>query len=178
VAQRQASVKEIRSGGAVRNAEHLANFAVTEPLDVVQHYDRSLAVGKGRQASGEPSTQVRRFGWVAELSREIVRQSVGLAHTAASGQVECRVGDYAVEPGAEWLSEQEPVEGAVGVQEAFLNGVFGILVVGGNCSGHGIRAPLVSAHQRAKGLSVATLRSGYQLPLVGQSVPVPANGCS
>ena len=67
-----------------------------------------------------------------------------------------------MEPRPEGLVGKETMQGAIRVQEPFLDGVFGILMREDNRPRDRVRATLLQTHQRRKGLVLAPLGSQHE----------------
>ena len=117
----------------------------------------------------QTTAEVGHLAGIARAGGQIVGQLVGFAYAAAPSEIERGVGDDPVQPGAERLADEKAVEGAIGMQEPFLHGVFGVLVVGRDGAGHRIRPPLVRANQLAERVGTALLGGRDQEMLVMRS---------
>ena len=106
----------------------------------------------------EPPPELIGFPRVAKRRRDRVRQRIGVAHLLAARDVERGIGHDPVQPRAERLIRQEPVERPKRVQEPFLNRILGILVREHDRPRHRVRPPLVKTHERGKRFRIALLR--------------------
>lgn len=152
-----ASMVQVRTGRSLGNPEHLADFCVLEAFHVVEDDHRPLPIPKrGKRLIEEPA-QLIRFAGVPERGRHGIGEGIGVADLLAPRDIQGRVGDNPVQPGPEGLIRNEPAEGAVGVEEALLHGVLGVLVREDNGACDGIRPPLVGADEGREGLGVTAL---------------------
>ena len=71
-----------------------------------------------------------------------------------------------MQPRAKWLTCHKPVERAKRVQEALLHRVFSVFVGRHDRTRDAVGATLMRTNERAKRVTLAALRSGYEPPLL------------
>jgi hypothetical protein len=118
-----------------------------------------------RQRRLEPLTQLAVFRWITESRSHRFRELLGGPHLFPASQIERRICDDSIEPGAESLCRVEPVEGLVRAQKSFLNRVLSVLVGHDDRSRHYIRSALVQPHEPGKTPLVALSGQAYELSL-------------
>jgi hypothetical protein len=160
-------VKQVRACRPLGDIEQPSDLAVTEALDIVEHDHGTLAIGEQGERVYEAGTQIRCFRGIRGDGRQILRQGVGFAHSSSTREIEGCVGNDAVQPRAEWLARDKPIERAVRVQESFLDGVLGVLVRRDNGPSDAIGTSLMGVHQGAERVTVAALRRRDESAFLG-----------
>ena len=132
----------------------------------MHHYHRPRTRRKLRQCRFEPSLQLTGFRRITERGRNRFRELFGGAHLFPSSQIERRICDDPIEPGAECLCGVEPAEGLVRVQKSFLNRVLSILMRHDDRPRHHICTALVQTHEPGKTPLVTLPGQTYELSLL------------
>ncbi len=151
-------MKQVRACRPLGDIEQPSDLAVTEALDIVEHDHGTLAIGEQGERVHEAGTQIQCFRGIRGDGRQILREGIGFAHSSSPREIEGRVRDDAVQPRAEWLASDKPIERAVRVQESFLDGVLGVLVGRDNGPSDAIGTSLMRVHQGAERVTVTALR--------------------
>jgi hypothetical protein len=159
-------VVQIRPSGSARNVQQLANLRVREALHIMQHYYRPRTRRKLRQRGIEPFLQLAVLRWIAKGRGHRFRELLGVPHLFSASQIERRICDNSIEPGAESLRGVKPVEGLVRAEESLLNRVLSILVGHDDRSRHYIRPALVQPNKPGETTLVALAGQTYEVSLL------------
>ena len=162
LAQTRPGVVKIGPGCPFGDAEHAPDLGMFESFDVMQDDHGTLPFAQGGQCLPQPASQFIRLPGIAEWRRDRIGECIGVTHLLPACDIECRVGDDAMQPCPECLVWQEAIEGTVCMEESFLYRVFRVLVRQDNGTRHRIGPPLVQANQVRERLRFAALSGDHQ----------------
>ena len=129
----------------------------------MQDYHGPRTIRKLSQRILEPLSQLAALRRIPEGSRHRFVELFRVSDFASPCQIERRVGDDPIEPGAESLSGVEPIQRLVRPQKPFLHSVFGILMRQNDRPRHYVRTSLVQTHEAGKTPLVSLLGETYEL---------------
>lgn len=158
---------KLRLARADRNVEGLRRLGVAEPVDADEHEHVACAVGQ----SGNRRFEIERWRGIDRPPVDLVRFRVDgdfhlLTQPAASGQHGIH-GD-AMQPCGERASTLEPLEATPGLDEGFLDTIFGRLPMTGEAQAQSVDAPDMSPVQALEGNSIPGRGGGHRAGVIGR----------
>src|SRR4029079_1882284 len=159
-------VVQIRARSATRYTQHLSNLGVRKALDVMQDYYRPRPFREPCHCGLEPLPQLPAFRRVPECRWHRIRELLRISDLPSPRQIERRIGNDPVQPGAEGLGRIEPVQRLVRAQKSVLDRVLGVLVRENDRPRHNVGASLVQTHEAGETPLVSLLGQTYELSLL------------
>ena len=156
---------QIRASGPARDTQHLADLGVRKALDIMQDDYGARAIGQLGERSLQPLPQLAPFCRITKRRRHGVRQFFRVPDFAATSEIQCRVGDDAIQPGSKCLARIESIQGLMRTQKTFLHRILGIFVRQNDGACYCVRPPLMQPNQSGETTIVTCLGKANELLL-------------
>ena len=149
---------KVGSCSAAWNSKHLSDLHVCESFDIVKDNYGPRSFRELRQRVSQARLQLCVYCGVPKRRAKRITQFFGRPDFPATCYIESGVRHDPIYPRPETLGWIEPFHRLPGLDEAFLNRVFGILVNRYDCPCNEVRTPLVRTNQRRESGLVACTR--------------------
>jgi hypothetical protein len=157
--QGAARSKQVYARRYLRDIERFRNFAMAEPLEIVQQEDLPLQLGQAGHFFQQPFAQQRTFGVPPRITargdRKLVQRQRRTAR-ARTPQIQRSITNNFQEPGGEPIGVGAVIEAFESDHETILCHILSIIGITRDTQRNSVRRPEVAPHQLFEGRAIAT----------------------